>query len=526
VDWAALRNDIAPFFDAEFYFEHNPDVERAGIDPVLHYVQEGWKEGRDPTPDFSTRFYLDTHRDVADARINPFWHFVVAGQKEGRAINHPGGEIILRLAQSAAFEDEARKWRNGKEPAEVLSEASLGGALEAAARGGPAGLILSFGHDDYRAISGGVQLSIQREVAAYLRSGWRYLNVHPWQPLPSLVPLAEARDPYLCVVLDGATLGVCRATVLEAALKRCASGFLQRRCVIHSFLGHAPERLSDLLRAADLRDCHVWLHDYLSLCVNYTLLRNGIGFCGAPPPESNACGVCRFGGARRVHTVRMWQFFEAHCVHMLSPSQVALDVWRRSAKLPVQSTRVVPHAELSWTRRPAPLDISRGPISIGYAGTRAPHKGWPVFARLARQLSSDAGFRFYFFGDGELRRRDMTHVRVKVSAQDPMAMADAIRNHQVDLVLHWANWPETFSFSTFEAIAGSAYVLTNRDSGNVAATILNTGRGVVLEDEADLIAFLADGRASAMVEAVRRERAESMVEYRMGDITYTALEAR
>lgn len=39
-----------PFFILTWYAEQNPDVMAAGVDPFLHYIQHGAKEGRQPNP--------------------------------------------------------------------------------------------------------------------------------------------------------------------------------------------------------------------------------------------------------------------------------------------------------------------------------------------------------------------------------------------------------------------------------------------------------------------------------------------
>src|SRR4051812_20041756 len=39
-------------FDREFYLRCNPDVARAGVDPMEHYVEVGSAEGRWPREDF------------------------------------------------------------------------------------------------------------------------------------------------------------------------------------------------------------------------------------------------------------------------------------------------------------------------------------------------------------------------------------------------------------------------------------------------------------------------------------------
>ena len=73
-----------PLFDAAYYLSHNPDIKAAGVDPYLHYITAGYKEGRDPSALFSTSFYLRTNSDIAAAGINPLLHFETTGWKEGR----------------------------------------------------------------------------------------------------------------------------------------------------------------------------------------------------------------------------------------------------------------------------------------------------------------------------------------------------------------------------------------------------------------------------------------------------------
>ena len=73
-----------PDFDATYYLAHNPDVAAAKVDPLLHYLTYGWKEGRDPNAYFSTTWYLAQNPDVAAAKANPLEHFEYYGWREGR----------------------------------------------------------------------------------------------------------------------------------------------------------------------------------------------------------------------------------------------------------------------------------------------------------------------------------------------------------------------------------------------------------------------------------------------------------
>jgi glycosyltransferase involved in cell wall biosynthesis len=71
-------------FDGPFYRAPYVDIEPPTADPVRHYCETGWREGRNPSNDFDTRFYLETYSDVRDSGMNPFYHYVLAGAAEQR----------------------------------------------------------------------------------------------------------------------------------------------------------------------------------------------------------------------------------------------------------------------------------------------------------------------------------------------------------------------------------------------------------------------------------------------------------
>lgn len=73
-----------PLFDSDWYLSQNPDVAAAGVNPLQHYMQHGWHEGRDPNPLFDTSFYLEKNPDVAQAGVNPLLHYSEYGWREGR----------------------------------------------------------------------------------------------------------------------------------------------------------------------------------------------------------------------------------------------------------------------------------------------------------------------------------------------------------------------------------------------------------------------------------------------------------
>lgn len=73
-------------FDREWYLREYPEVGEAGLDPVLHFMQKGWLEGKQPGPGFDTKWYIASNPDIARRQINPLVHFIEHGRQEGR---HP-----------------------------------------------------------------------------------------------------------------------------------------------------------------------------------------------------------------------------------------------------------------------------------------------------------------------------------------------------------------------------------------------------------------------------------------------------
>lgn len=53
------------------------------LDAADHYLQQGWRDGKDPSASFSTKGYLDQNPDVAAAGVNPLLHFEKHGYTDG-----------------------------------------------------------------------------------------------------------------------------------------------------------------------------------------------------------------------------------------------------------------------------------------------------------------------------------------------------------------------------------------------------------------------------------------------------------
>lgn len=71
-------------FDADWYLSEYSDVATAGLDPIKHYLNEGAREGRNPSTRFNTIWYLTSNPDVVQVGMNPLLHYLRYGMAEER----------------------------------------------------------------------------------------------------------------------------------------------------------------------------------------------------------------------------------------------------------------------------------------------------------------------------------------------------------------------------------------------------------------------------------------------------------
>ena len=85
---------LSGLFDEEYYRKSNPDVARAGINPLIHFSLAGWREGRKPNEFFDVAFYLSQYPDVVALNLNPVIHFAQHGFAEGRTTLASGNPVL------------------------------------------------------------------------------------------------------------------------------------------------------------------------------------------------------------------------------------------------------------------------------------------------------------------------------------------------------------------------------------------------------------------------------------------------
>lgn len=362
-------------------------------------------------------------------------------------------------------------------------------------------VVVSVSHDDYALSVGGVQVIISDESAEFAFRGVCYLHLCPAHPIRSLSPATLPADFDFAVRLGGRAMGRIDGLALQQVLASQVRQGVALHWTLHHLMGHSPEVLRRLIGESAAQPPLLWAHDFFSVCTSYTLLRNDVLFCNAPPETSPACRICVYGAERRSHSERIRDLLRELQPTVVAPSQSALDLWSRAMRWPDMRTQVRPPARLLLKQQLRPARA--GALRIAFLGGQAYHKGWEVFSQLALAFKDDPRYEFYQFSESPhgLTKGVVRHVPVKVSGTQRDAMIRAVARHEIDVVVCWSLWPETFNFTVHEAIAAGAFVVVRREQGNVwpAAQTHAPLASRALDDEAELDQYLRSGQVVADV---------------------------
>ncbi|NIE79840.1 glycosyltransferase family 4 protein [Asaia sp. As-1742] len=499
------------YFDGAFYLAANPDVAEANMDPFEHFCSIGWREGRDPSISFDTKFYLRQYPDIAAAGVNPLLHYLEAGQYEGRKIMPPLREERLRVQHALWSMNYRAKNYEPEIPEEgILSSSRLSKLLSIHLLDAP--VILSVSHDDYSVNVGGVQKLLCLEEAQCHDISWNYLHLSPSCHRLGLATHEPEIPVALSLRLNGRKLGHVTPAVLLRALQEIGAGHLTVFAVIHHLMGHDPREIATLVEGMKAVSTIVWTHDFFTLCSGIQLMRNDAVYCHAPAANSMSCGICSHGGDRPNFMNEMALFFERVDPIVMAPSQAAADIWAKHSPYQFKMVlgRPLGRLILEDSRIPYRSGSKDKPIRVAFLGYRTHLKGWNTFQRLALELKDDPRYEFHHLGMAQSvpASGNIIHTPVNSSSQGDEAMVAAAVARNIDVVINWALWPETFCYAAYEALASGAFLIAPEGEGNVSALLRDVGaeQGLLLRDEEELFALFVSERLSKLMRISSRRR--------------------
>ena len=109
---------------------------------------------------------------------------------------------------------------------------------------------------------------------------------------------------------------------------------------------------------------------------------------------------------------------------------------------------------------------------------------------------------------GDSLQSGVRNIPVTVTVETPNAMADAVSEAGIDVVVLWSLCYETFNIAIHEALAGGAFVVVREAAGNCWPAVLANApeQGCAVADETALFNLFKTNALSARVQNAPRRR--------------------
>lgn len=343
--------------------------------------------------------------------------------------------------------------------------------------------VISIGINDYRNGLGGTNKVILAHEELFCKSGYHYLYISP-------VKILGKKSSFWEVILNHKHMGIKNTNNLLAYLKVLSKKGQFCEVHIHHLL-NAQIKEVDKLLAYIVCSIKFYIHDYYSICPSIRQLYNDSNFCGKGQVSDEKCSGCCYYKLDKERQKEIQCFFEKYSYRtiFIAPSYTAKEIWASAYPEYGDKVRVIYHQKYIGEYRGNNSRVRRK-IKLAYVGEQIGLKGWDIWKELIRKLPAEE-YDFYYFGRKKEEVEGLTNISVDFH-ESLSAMVEALRNAEIDCVILWSIWPETYSYTYYESSAANTFVLTNQLSGNIAAQVRKRKNGIVVDDAASLIELLCN----------------------------------
>lgn len=289
----------------------------------------------------------------------------------------------------------------------------------------------------------------------------------------------DRENPFLVISVSGKYHGI---YTLKQFLKRDIEVI---GVIIHSLYYNHNMLWTLLGRLKIQKSILYYLHDYYCICENRFLYYKN-NACINCAGKFN-CAECDFEGKRKEMFIFHKRLFDTYSVKLIAPSK---DTAARIKQFYTNEVVVIPHLYYKEVERDS---TQKNMKRIAYIGGAFWLKGWNGYKQIVKVLRGK--YEFYCFGEciDKDYMEGITYVNISLGeSENTLNMTEALKKYKIDLVYLGAIWPETFSYTYYEAYEAGCFVLTNKLSGNIYDQVKQNGNGLVFESLDETIKWLED----------------------------------
>ena len=394
--------------------------------------------------------------------------------------------------QSAILIQESNEFRKvGSDTGQVAQQAILRITEKLKFRN----YVLSVSPANYLVALGGTEKVLHEEQVELKKRNISYIQVYPYDLYDKCVEKKHF-DQLVGVNVDSVPVG--NFTIVQIGLILQLLNLSQTTNAvaihIHHLKGLSILGVKCLINTVQAHKLRFFLHDYYTICPQFNLLKDDKVYCGGPPVDSKDCRECKWGEKRSSHFSMVKTVLNSVKTDFVIPSRIAATIWSRSFPEHVNNIQVVPHQIFRKINENRTICLKRLNDSdyrpkIAYVGYESVNKGWETWRDITSKRSIKTQYELFHLGASSMRMPGVNNIPVSFLDEGPDAMVKALRKHQIDIAFLWSICPETYSFTLHEAFAANCFVVTNSLSGNIAAQIKGSSRGIVFRDEAEMLQF-------------------------------------
>jgi hypothetical protein len=289
------------------------------------------------------------------------------------------------------------------------------------------------------------------------------------------------RRDYWGLIVDGEYMGICTSDEIKHFIRNNSA---LEAVFFHNFQHISLNQIEYIFSGIDTNN-FLYVHDYLMLCHEGHFLKEKLKLCVWNESYETRCRDCQYGHQTTLILEQfrnLWKKININFV--ICPSMTAKERFAFAFQELDSKCYIIPHQKLSGSFLPNG-DNRR----IAFVGMPSATKGYVTWKKVC---GINPKLSYYQFGRKTETIEKVHYFNVKFKKDELNPMVNALRANRIGIVLLWSVWPETYSYTYYESLVTGCFVITNSESGNIAAAVRENGNGIVLENEKDLLELLMD----------------------------------
>lgn len=342
-------------------------------------------------------------------------------------------------------------------------------------------LVIAFSQSDYVIISGGTEKCIKEQEKAFSKN---YMQIFP---------IKHFNKKFVGINFNRKFKGIYKLEDIPSIICNLKIEYKIVAINIHHIIGYNISNFANILLNINL-PLTIIMHDYYYICQSFKLIDSSGKFCAGGGDGCQQCSNCEYSKLRNIHINKIKNFLDSLnkiIERIVVPSEYAKKIIVKFYQEYKDIICVREHLEVIKVKSEYEKKQNKK-IKIAYLGAQTKAKGFEVYKKIIEKFKGLTQYEWYYLGNGMQKLDNVININVQIATQGNDAMIKALKKNNIDVVILWPSWPETYSYVFYEALESGAFVITNSISGNIKDAVEKYKNGIVLNNEENLNQVIDD----------------------------------